>query len=230
MQQKNEVMIQQISFTSGQLKGKPVVIAQTGVGKVNAAIVTTLLLEHFKPKAVLFTGIAGAINEKLQPGDLVIGTKVAHHDYGMLSDTMKVWSTQNPLTKKENPLFFTCDNRLVTLAQQQGKKIAFEKIHRQQGDQLPTLLAGTIVTGDVFVASASTAQRLRTQLQADATEMEGAAVAQVCFQQETPFIIIRSISDNANDKAHADARAFYKVAARNSASLVMAMVAQLPSF
>lgn len=221
LQQKKDTTIQKIPFTTGLLKDKPVVIAQTGVGKVNAAIITTLMIEHFKPTAIFFTGIAGGINPKLQPGDMVIGAKIAHHDYGMLGDSMKVWPTHNPILKKENPLYFLCDSTLVALALQQTKKIQFEK----QGNRSPTVISGTIVSGDVFVASASAAQRLRTQLQADATEMEGAAVAQVCWQLGTRFIVIRSISDNANNKAHADAIASYKVAARNSASLVMAMVA-----
>lgn len=231
VEQKKEVKIQQVRFTSGILKGKPVVIAETGVGKVNAAVVTMLMLEHFQPRAVIFTGIAGAVNEQLAPGDLVIGTRVAHHDYGKVTaDSMVQWPTNNPLIKKENPLYFLSDTSLVALARTQGKKIALEKIRRANGEQSPNIVTGTIVTGDVFVASAPVAQRLRLQLQADATEMEGAAVAQVCWQQSTPFIIIRSISDNANTNAYADAKAFYKIAARNSASLVMAMVAQLPSY
>jgi adenosylhomocysteine nucleosidase len=231
VEQKKEVKVQQVRFTSGILKGKPVVIAETGVGKVNAAVVTALMLEHFQPRAVIFTGIAGAVNEQLAPGDLVIGTRVAHHDYGKLTaDSMVQWPTNNPLIKKENPLYFLSDTGLVTLARTLGKKIVLEKIRRVNGEQAPSIVTGTIVTGDVFVASAPVAQRLRMQLQADATEMEGAAVAQVCWQQGTPFIIIRSISDNANTNAYADAHAFYKIAARNSAHLVMAMVEQLPSF
>ena len=230
VQQKKETVIQQVRFTSGLLKGQSVVIAQTGIGKVNAAMTTTLLLEHFQPRAVIFTGIAGAINEQLGPGDLVIGTRLAHHDYGMINDSMTVWRTQNPLTGTENPLYYPCDSSLIALALKQSKTIAFEKIHRAHGDQLPAVIPGIIVTGDVFVSSSIVAQRLRKQLQADATEMEGAAVAQVCWQQHAPFIVIRSMSDNANQTAHADAVTFYKIAARNSSHLVMAMVAQLSSF
>lgn len=229
VQQQKETVIQQVHFTEGILQGKKVVIAQTGIGKVNAAITTTLMLEHFQPRAIIFTGIAGGVNPTLQPGDLVIGTRVAYHDYGaIVPDSIIRKPTRNPFTLAENPLYFTCDSALVTNARIIGNSIALEKISRSTGEQAPRIITGTIVTGDVFVASGKAAGDLAQQLQADATEMEGAAVAQVCWQQKTPFIVIRSMSDNANNNAHTDVAAFYKIAARNSAKFVMAILPPTP--
>ena len=225
IQQKKDTVIQHIHFTEGILNGRQVVLAQTGIGKVNAAIVTTLLLEHFQPRELVFTGIAGGVNPELSPGDLVVGTQVSYHDYGTLTpDSMKRRATRNPFTMQENPEFFRCDSGLVQKALLAGKKSLLEKINSRKGNHTPLIIAGIIVTGDVFVSSLAATQNLRSRLNADATEMEGAAVAQVCWQQKTPFIIIRSLSDDAGNNAAMDVRSFYEIAARNSANLVMTLM------
>ena len=224
VQQKKEVMIRQIRFTQGLLKGRPVVVAQSGIGKVNAAVTTMLMLEHFQPAEIIFTGIAGAVDPALAPGDLVIGTKLAYHDYGsLLPDSMQRRSTRNPATMQENPLYFPCDARLVQLATMASRKIVLEKINRHNNSVYPTITSGIIVTGDVFVSSEAATQKLYRQMNARATEMEGAAVAQVCWQQQVPFIVIRSMSDNAGNNAFADVKSFYRIAARNSANLVISI-------
>lgn len=228
VQQKKEVVIRQICFTQGVLKGRRVVIALSGIGKVNAAVTTMLMLEHFHPAEILFTGIAGALDPDLSPGDLVIGTQVAYHDYGsLLPDSMLRRPTRNPATMQENPLYFSCDARLLQLADKAGKMITLEKIDSQGASVSPKIVTGIIVTGDVFVSSATATKKLHEQMHALATEMEGAAVGQVCWQQGVPFIIIRSMSDNANNNAYSDVKTFYRVAARNSANLVITIAALL---
>ncbi len=228
MEQGRDTIIQRIHFITGRLNGRRVVLAQTGIGKVNAAMVTTLLLEHFQPRELLFTGIAGAVNARLSPGDLVIGTQVTYHDYGTITpDSMTRRATRNPITMQENPMFFRCDSGLVQKALAAVRHCTLEKISSKNGNRTPLAITGIIVTGDVFVSSLATTQQLRSRLNADATEMEGAAVAQVCWQQKTPFIIIRSLSDDAGNNASMDVRSFYEIAARNSASLVMALVGEL---
>lgn len=225
MQHKKEKIIQHVHFTEGVLNGRQVVIAQTGIGKVNAAIITTLLIAYFQPREVIFTGIAGGINPKLSPGDLVIGTTVAYHDYGtILANSMLLRPTRNPVSMKENPIYFSCDSNLITLALIASKNIKLEKINGLEGDYLPKIVSGVIVTGDVFVSSLPATQRLRSQMNAEATEMEGAAIGQTCWQQQVPFLVIRSLSDNANSNASADVKTFYQIAAKNSASLVLAIL------
>ncbi len=114
---KSERVIQQVRFTEADLNGKRVVIAQTGIGKVNAAIATTLMIEHFMPREIVFTGIAGGTNPGLSPGDIVIGSKVAYHDYGTTTpDSLFRRPTRNPFTMKENPIFYLSDRKLVEIA------------------------------------------------------------------------------------------------------------------
>ncbi|RFM27126.1 5'-methylthioadenosine/adenosylhomocysteine nucleosidase [Deminuibacter soli] len=227
LQQPKEQVIQGIHFSEGTLNGAHVVIAQTGIGKVNAAITTTLMVEHFIPASIIFTGIAGGVNPSLAPGDLVIGTTVAYHDYGSVNaNGMLHEATRNPVTAQNNPLFFPCDSLLVQLAVHSSKQLQFQKAGIPNA-AVPVATTGTIVTGDVFVSSAAATEQLRTQLHADATEMEGAAVAQVCWQQHIPFLVIRSVSDKANGTAAADIVQFYTTAAHNSAMLVREMMREL---
>jgi len=222
--QKKELIFQNIRFTTGLLNGRRVVLAQTGMGKVNAAIATTLLIEHFNPREVLFTGIAGGTDPELSPGDLVIGSLVAYHDYGTITpDSMFLRSTRNPVSMQENPIYFASTPSLVMLAQKVSDKLVLHQI----GGRSPKIVTGTIVTGDVFVSSRKTTQYMHQKMNAEATEMEGAAIAQTCWQQKVPFVVIRSLSDDAGNKASADVASFYKIAAENSAAMVMAMVAKL---
>jgi adenosylhomocysteine nucleosidase len=225
MENKRDTVIAQVRFTKGILNGRSVVLAQTGIGKVNAAIVTTLMIEHFKPREIVFSGIAGGIDPALFPGDLVVGTQIRYHDFGAVEDGgMFYWATKNPNTMKENPVIFDCDPALVQKAISVSNGLAFAKINRETGSVPPAVRKGIIVTGDVFVSSAIVTARLRKELNAAATEMEGAAIAQTCYQQNVPFLIIRSISDNANHKAKDDMMTFYEIAAQNAATLVMAVV------
>ncbi|WP_337042865.1 5'-methylthioadenosine/adenosylhomocysteine nucleosidase [Emticicia sp. 17c] len=206
-------------FKTGILNGKKVVLTETGIGKVNAAVVTTLIIKEFRPQSVIFTGIAGGISETLKQGDIVIGNRLTYHDYGRLTnDGLSTNATRNPITKQQNPLYFSSDSVLVTLALAASKEVHLQKMSAESSQ--PHITVGTIVTGDTFVTSSTAVMNFQKTLQADATEMEGAAVAQVCWQLHVPFLVIRSISDKANEKASVDFQTFKKIASDNSASLV----------
>jgi adenosylhomocysteine nucleosidase len=222
---KQEQIIEGIRFVSGQLSGKKVVIAFTGIGKVNAAMTTTLLIEHFKPDKVIFTGIAGAVNRQLQPGDIVIAEKTAHHDMGTLwPEGLFHKGVKNRLNGWENPVFFEADEQLLKLAERAAEQVEFSSIRIISGQRNPKVIKGVVVTGDSFIASADKCAELRKKLNADAVEMEGAAVAQLCFQRRIGFLVIRSISDNADEGAVLDKQTFYLLAAKNSSSLVIEML------
>ena len=222
---KQEQKIEGIRFVSGQLSGKKVVIAFTGIGKVNAAMTTTLLIEHFKPDKVIFTGIAGAVNQQLQPGDIVIAEKTAHHDMGTIwPEGLFHKGVKNRLNGWENPVFFDSDEQLLKLAELAAKQVEFSSIRIFSGQRNPKVVKGVVVTGDSFIASADKCAELRKKLNADAVEMEGAAVAQLCFQRGIGFLVIRSISDNADEGAVLDKQTFYILAAKNSSSLVIEML------
>lgn len=217
--------IEGIEFVSGQLGGRRIVVAWTGVGKVNAAMTTTLLIEHFKPSRILFTGIAGAVEPNLSPGDIVIASRTAHHDMGMAgSDGMVPGGVRNRLTGEDNPVFFPADPNLLAAAGCAAQNVTLDSVALQSGTRPPKIVVGTIVTGDVFVASKEKTAELREEFGADAVEMEGAAVAQVCYQRGIGCLVIRSMSDRADENAAVDKQMFYALAAKNSASLVRGII------
>lgn len=217
--------IEGITFMSGRLGDRPVVIAWTGVGKVNAAMTTTLLIEHFKPARVIFTGIAGAVDPNLEPGDIVIAKRTAHHDMGTLwSEGMEHGGVKSRLTGEDNPVFFPADPNLLVAADCAAHKTVLDSITLQSGQRPPRIVTGTVVTGDSFVASKDKCKELEEKLGADAVEMEGAAVAQVCYQRGIGCLVIRSMSDKADESAVMDKQIFYAMAAKNSASLVAGII------
>jgi len=222
---RQQQIIEGIRFVSGNLSGNRVVIAYTGIGKVNAAMTTTLLIEHFKPEKVIFTGIAGAVNQKLQPGDIVIAKRTAHHDMGTLwPEGLFHKGVKNRLNGWENPVFFDGDEQLLKIAERAAQQVEFRSIRIISGQGKPNVIKGVVVTGDAFIASVEKSAELRKKLNADAVEMEGAAVAQLCFQRSIGFLVIRSISDNADESAVLDKQTFYILAAKNSSSLVIEML------
>lgn len=222
---RRDHQIEGMEFAAGKMNGRPVVIAWTGIGKVNAAMTTTLLIEHFKPAEVVFTGIAGAVNPDLHPGDIVIAYKTAHHDMGTVwPEGLFFKGVKNRLTGMENPVFFPADEKLLELAQRAAGKVGLREIETVEGKREPRIIKGVVVTGDAFIASDKKCEELRKRLDADAVEMEGAAVAQICYQREIPHLVIRSISDKADEGAVADKQMFYILAARNSSDLVSEMM------
>lgn len=226
-QQRN---IEGIRFTSGKLNGRHVVVAWTGIGKVNAAMTTTLLIEHFKPEHVILTGIAGAVNPELRPGDIVIAKKTAHHDMGTVwPEGLFFKGVKNRLDGMENPVFFPADEELLNIAQRAADHIKLSPIETAVERKPPGILTGVVVTGDTFIASADKCAVLRERLDADAVEMEGAAVAQLCYQRRIGCLVIRSISDHADEGAVFDKQMFYLLAAKNSAGFVAQIVDLLGS-
>jgi len=225
VEHKKEYDIGGLTFTEGVLNGRHVVVALTGIGKVNAAITTTLAIEHFHPSEVLFSGIAGGVDPSLSPGDLVIGTRLAYHDYGTLADSLQSDPTRNPATRENNPLVFSCNDTLVKIAERVSRSLTLEK--PIEGRPAPRIVSGLIVTGDVFITSRNASGRLWQRWHAEATDMESAAVAQTCWQRNIPFIIVRSLSDAADSEAEKDIHRFYRVAAHNAALLVIALTGEL---
>jgi adenosylhomocysteine nucleosidase len=216
--------VQGIVFTTGVIDGIRVVAARSGAGKVNAAFAATLLLEHFSPAAIVWTGTAGAIDAELNPGDVVIGTGVGYHDFGSMTSSGFVRSpTRDASSGQIDPAFFPADSKLLTAAR---RAAAVVKLSAQPDDEKnrPKIREGLIVTGDAFVANPSRRQELRSQLNATAVEMEGAAVAQVGARFGVPVLVIRSITDRADGGASDSYRRFVTLASRNAGDLALATV------
>lgn len=206
--------VQGVVFTSGVIDGVPIVTARAGAGKVNAAFAATLLIEHFKPAAVIFTGTAGAIDSQLNPGDVVIGTAVGYHDFGDMTATGFVRSaTRNAGSGKLDPLLFPADPALLAAARRAASGVKTSPIRE-----------GVIVTGDAFLANPARRGEIRRELNAAAVEMEGAAVAQICARFGIPAIVIRGITDHADGDAPGSYEKFVGIASRNAADLAVATV------
>lgn len=194
-----------LEFFKGNLLNKEVILVEGGIGKVNAAICVTLMIEHFKVSKVLFTGVAGGTNPDINIGDIVIGVDQIEHDF----DSTAFGYALGQIPRMDTYIF-EADRELVDLAY----SVAVEKFGREK------VRKGRIVSGDEFVASVEKIKWLRDTFNADCTEMEGAAVAHVCHVFKMPFLIIRAISDKANHDAKVDFPEFVKLAAKNSKTII----------
>ena len=228
LRSKSTISIEGIKFTEGWLQGKHVVIAYTGMGKVNAAMTTSLLISGFHPKSVLFTGIAGGISSDVKPGDIIVGERMVQHDLNYVyDDSLVSFPVQNPVNDSTDPLYFKADKRLLQLTQSVLSGIQLQKVNLGNIAVQPAIYFGTIATGDAFVASERVKKQLIHRFHADAVEMEGAAVAQVCYQLSVPFIVIRSISDSADHNANLDVDKFLHIAAVNASTLILHLLAAM---
>ena len=209
--------IQGIVFTTGTIDGARIMTVRSGVGKVSAAMAATLLLNHFTPSGVFFSGTAGAIDDELEPGDVVIGTGVGYHDYGSVTaDGLVRTPTRDYVTGRADPAFFPAGPELLAAVRRARETMNATRIRE-----------GLIVTGDAFISSPARRTELRRDLKAAAVEMEGAAVAQVCSRFGVPAIVIRSITDRADGNATQSYTKFRDTASRNAAELVLATIREL---
>lgn len=198
-------------FFSGQLDGAEVVLLKSGIGKVNAAIGTTLLLQQFAPDCVINTGSAGGFDAALDVGDVVISDEVRHHDVDVT-----VFGYE-PGQVPGLPAAFTADPLLARMAEE---CIA----------QMPHVhtVRGLIATGDSFMSCPERVARTRLLFPSmKAVEMEAAAIAQACHQFDTPFIIIRALSDIAGKESNLSFEQFLETAAKHSAEMVIAIVRRI---
>ena len=229
LQDSREVAVRGYVFRVGNLNGRKVVVGRSGIGKVNAAIITTLLIGEFNPSAILFSGTAGAIDPGLHPGDVVIGATVAQHDVGLqTSDGIRRRGIRNALTGDLDPLLVPAPEALQTAARQSAQGLALPPVRMPGGeDRKPRIVEGVIVTGDVFLADAPHQRMLRDTLGATAVEMEGAAVVQACRQFSVSCLVVRSITDRADGQAETSYQQFITMASENAATLVAAIIARL---
>jgi adenosylhomocysteine nucleosidase len=221
LKEKKEVQHGGLTFYTGNLKGQAVVIGKSGVGKVNAAYSTAILLNHFTPKQLVFTGVAGGLHPESLPGDVVIGTKLIQTDFGQIDSVgFKISPFRKLLGGRYEDLYIHSDPELVQQAEVAAKQVVFLSISKRA----PRVFSGVIATADVFVSDQKAAEKLFSDYQALATEMEGAAVAHLCRELGIPFIVLRSCSDNANKSARVSFNQFVRPAAINSAGIVLQLL------
>lgn len=194
----------------GTLCDKEIYICESGVGKVNAAIAAQRLCDLFGVEAIINSGVAGGINEALSKCDIVISERLTYHDFDPIS-----------LLEKYPPYceYTKADERLVALAEK-----ACEELFEKEGIGY---FKGTVVSGDCFVSSSAKVRELRERFDAYCTEMEGAAIAHTATVNKIPFVVIRAISDFADEAAEDSFESFEVKAARVAAYIVTGIIKEL---
>ncbi|MGP4074489.1 5'-methylthioadenosine/S-adenosylhomocysteine nucleosidase [Halobacillus sp. K22] len=207
MQNTNSEEIAGSLFIHGTLQGKEVVLLKSGIGKVNAAVATTILHEHYDVEAVINTGSAGGFAKDLEVGDIVISDAVTYHDVDVTAFSYDYGQVP------DMPARYQADEKLI--------KQAVEAV-----DQTDAAFAkGLIATGDTFMQEESKVQFVRSKFpQMVAAEMEAAAIAQVCYRYGTPFVVIRALSDIAGKDSSISFDQFLPKAAGNAAAMIISMV------
>ena len=201
-----------MTFKAGKLSGKDAVIVVSGIGKVNAGICTQILVDDFNVDCVINTGIAGSLNASIDIGDIVISSDVLHHDVDATVFGYKPGEVPQ-LGMRE----FVADERMADLAVASCERVNPD-IHVRKG---------RVVSGDQFISSNEVKERLIAEFRGDCTEMEGAAIAHAATLNNIPFVIIRAISDKADNSAQMDYPEFERAAAIHSANLVLDYVTRL---
>lgn len=208
----NIVKKAKMDFYEGTLNGAEVVIVRCGIGKINAALCVQILADVFSVSHIINTGVAGSLNAKLDIGDILISKDALHHDMDVTIFGYALGEVPQMGFRE-----FKADENLIALA-----KASCEKVN----PDLHTLV-GRVVSGDQFISSKEVKERLISTFQGDCAEMEGASIAHGAYLNDIPFVIIRAISDKADDSAEMDYPTFEKEAARHSARLVEDLVAAI---
>lgn len=206
--------IANVEYHIGSLRGQPIVITRAGIGKIRAASCVTAMLIKYPISNVIFTGIAGGVADETQVLDEVIASRLVEHDYGVLSNDGFEWRSGDPGFGGEPGVYYDCDPQLVQLAYDAAAEVVGED----------HVFKGTVATGDQFIANSEYVKKLRGDYDAYACEMEGAAVAVVCIKYNTPFVVIRALSDKADGNAHDSYENFGDTAADNSSRIVIRML------
>ena len=193
--------IYEFKVVIGEINNKTYILIKSGVGKVNAARTAQILIDKFDIEYIINVGSAGALNAKLNIGDIVIGSKLVQHDF----DVTAFGREKGYIS--EVGKFFESDLEIIKKA----KEVKINDIN---------IVLGTIASGDIFCTDVKMKEEIRKEFNADCVEMEGAAIAQVCILSKVPFIIIRSISDIPNNNNQIDFKNYIKLASKNCAELI----------
>lgn len=198
-----------MDFFEGTLNGADVVVVRCGIGKVNAALCVQILADVFQVSHVINTGVAGSLNARLDIGDILISKDALHHDM-----EVGIFGYQPGEVPQMGFREFVADERMMALAKEACERVNPD-IH---------VMYGRVVSGDQFISSKEVKERLIAQFQGDCVEMEGASIAHGAYLNSLPFVIIRAISDKADDSAEMDYPTFEAAAAKHSAALVKEMI------
>ncbi len=203
----------ELVFYKGIINGTEVIVVKSGIGKVNAALCAQRLILQFGATHIINTGIAGALGGNLKIFDMVVSTDAVYHDMDAVLFGYK--PTQIPGMKVSE---FKADEKLIQMA-----KLAFEKTNSVEGRKI---LAGRVATGDQFIADKEKKEHIKEICSPLCVEMEGAAVAHACFLNKIPYIILRCISDMADESVETTYSFNEAVAAQESAKVVLQILSE----
>ena len=208
----DEAIHAEIVVTRGDFRGAAIALAQCGIGKVNATICTQMLIDLYRPDALVFSGVAGGLLPNMQVGDLIVASHLIQYDM----DLTAFGRRHGELPGRDRMI--ECDPDLVQKATD-AFDAAFE-----DAEDAPNLMLGTIASGDRFVSDKQTLRWLQREFAALATEMEGAAVGYTCHLNKLPFVVIRGLSDTAGEGASDDFDANLRIVCRHSFKLMERLI------
>lgn len=197
-----------MDFYNGKLEGKNVVIVQSGIGKVNAAICTQILIDRFNVSGIVNTGVAGSLRNEINIGDIVISKDAVEHDMNVMP-----LGYERGIIPGMDTSVFKADEELINLT----KKCCETAVEVQ-------VFEGRVVSGDMFVSDRDIKDKLIDKFNGYCAEMEGGAIAHCAFVNKVPFVVIRSISDKADNSAHMDYPEFEQLAIENSVNLITEII------
>ncbi len=198
-----------MEFLEGKLNNTEVVVVRSGIGKVNAAVCAQILCDCFKVTHIINTGVAGSLKNEINIGDIVVSIDALHHDVDV-----RVFGYPLGEVPQMGCLAFPADERLAQLAVSCCKEVNPEI----------AVYTGRIVSGDQFISDKQVKESIINNFQGFCVEMEGASIAHAAYLNHVPFVVIRAISDKADDSAEMDYPSFEKAAAAHSAKLVEHML------
>lgn len=201
-----------MEFYVGTLNNVDVVIVRSGIGKVNAALCVQILADVFQVTHIINTGVAGSLNADLDIGDILVSTDALHHDMDAT-----IFGYQPGEVPQMGVREFVADKEMISVALESCKEVNPDISVR----------TGRVVSGDQFISSKEVKEHLVSAFHGDCAEMEGASIAHGAYLNHIPFVIIRAISDKADDSAQMDYPTFEREAAKHSAKLVAHMITKL---
>ena len=206
MDSYEEKDIYELTFVKGKINSKKVIVVKCGVGKVNAARTTQILIDNFKISKIINIGAAGGINPELKIQDIVIGEKIVQYDFDISSSGDYEKGEIQGIGK-----YIRSDYELINIC---------KKVLEKRVDNSIKVVIGTIATADIFCSDPEIAKEVREEFGAECVEMEGAAIAQVCFLDKIPFLVIRGISDTPNGHNEMDYYTYCHIAAKHAAEFL----------
>ncbi len=205
MNNVQEKTIYELKFYEGTIDNKNIVLVESGVGKVNAARTTQVLIDNYKIDAVINVGSAGSANQELQIGDIVIGKTLVQHDFDITAfgHPKGYISNVGERIKSDENLIKSMEQTIENLQNKEFK-----------------IKIGTIASGDIFCTEPKMKEKIRDKFNADAIEMEGAAIAQVCKLDNVSVLVIRSISDSPNGNNNITFEQYLETASKRCAEIL----------